>query len=129
MSRKDQRWRKEREERKRKERLAEEERKRKRLAVARNLPDVLNQVRGLFEGHAGKALTMAFVEGLPEAEIAAALGVDIAYVDKLFGMTSEYSPQIVRILERWPQAFENPLVLEAVIEGVKRGGCANLFPR
>lgn len=129
MSRKDQRWRKEREERKRKEKLAEDERKRKRLAVARNLPEVLNQVKVLFEGNAGKALRMAFIDRLPEDEIAAALGVNRAYVDTLFGMASEYSPQLVRILERWPQAFENPLVLEAVIEGVKRGGYANLFSR
>jgi hypothetical protein len=129
MSRKDQRWRKEREERKRKEKLAEEELKRKRIAAARNLPDVLIQVKGLFEHNAGRALKMAFLEKLTEAEIADALGVDVEYVDKLFAMTSESSPQIVRILERWPQAFENPQVLEAVIEGVKRGGYANLFPQ
>jgi hypothetical protein len=129
MSRKDPKWRKDREERKRKERLVEEELQRKRIVAARNLPDVLTQITKLFEQNAGKALRMAFIDKLPEDEIAKSLGIDVEYVDRLFAMASESSPQIVRILERWPHAFENPRVLEAVIEGVKRGGYPMLFPR
>jgi hypothetical protein len=127
MSRKDQQKRKEREVRKKEEKKLADELERKRKAAKRDIPDILEQLEVLFQANAGRALKMAFQDRASSDEIATALGVPQGHVDYLFDVASHVSDDLLRIIQRWPAAFDNRAVLENALTAVRSGAHRQLF--
>jgi hypothetical protein len=127
MSRKDPKKRKEREARKRQEKLAADKLAQERVKAQRQLPSILEQLNALFKDKAAKAIVMAFEQGLSPQEISKALDVPIEQVEYLFDIAGNANEELLRLVRRWPMAFENPEVLNAAIKAVQRGGYRELF--
>ncbi len=121
MSRKDPNKRRRREEEKRREKHAADEAARKQARARKNIPNVLEQLSVLFQDKGAKAVSMAFQERLPPEEIAARLEVPVEKVEYLFDLASNCSDDILRVVARWPGAFENPEVLKAALGAFKSG--------
>lgn len=127
MSRKDPKKKKERELRKKKERLVAEELERQRARSLREIPTVLTQLEALFKENASKAITMAFEQKLSPEEIAEALKVPVGDVNYFFDIAGGISEDLLRIVRRWPQAFENPEVLKVAVACFQSGRYKQLF--
>ena len=127
MSRKDPKKQKEREERKRKERLVAEELERQRVRTLREMPNLLTQLEALFKSNAARAITMAFEQKLSPEEIAEALNVPLESVNYLFDLAGSMSEDLLRLIRRWPNAFENPAVLEVAVQCFQSGRYKQLF--
>jgi hypothetical protein len=127
MSRKDHQQRKERELKKKEARKVLEELARRREASRRAMPDILGQLNVLFEKNTARAITMAFEEKVPPEEISAALDVPSGHIEYLFDIAGTVSEDLLRIVRRWPQAFENREVLDAALSSLRSGGYRRLF--
>lgn len=121
MSRKDPNKRRRREEQKRREKHAADEAARKELRARRKIPVVLEQLSVLFQDKGARAVSMAFQEKLPPEEIAGRLEVPVEKVNYLFDLAAGCSDEILRVVARWPGAFENPEVLKAALGAFKSG--------
>ena len=127
MSRKDHQQRKERELKKKEARKVLDELARRREAARRAMPDILGQLNVLFEKNTARAITMAFEEKVPPEEISSALGVPSGHIEYLFDIAGTVSEDLLRIVRRWPQAFENREVLDAALSSLRSGGYRKLF--
>jgi hypothetical protein len=122
MSRKDPNKRRRREEEKRRQKHAADEAARKQARARKNIPNVLEQLNVLFQEKGARAISMAFERKMAPNEIAEALGVEVEKVEYLFDIASGCSDEILRIVARWPQAFDNPEVLKVALAAAKKGG-------
>lgn len=127
MSRKDPKKKKERELRKRNERLAAEELEREKARNRRSMPTVLTQIEALFKTNASATITMAFEKNLSPEEIAEALKVPIGDVNYFFDIAGGLSDDLLRLVRRWPNAFENPDVFKAAVQCFESGKYKQLF--
>lgn len=127
MSRKDHQKRKERELRKKAARKVADELARKKRATKRDMPDILEQLDVLFQAKTARALTMAFESKATPDEISAALDVPRGHVDYLFDVAGHVSDDLLRIVQRWPSAFDNRSVLENALQCIRSGAYKQLF--
>lgn len=127
MSRKDHKKRKERELKKKDAKKIVDELARKREAARRSMPDILGQLSILFDKNTARAITMAFEEKLSPDEISAALAVPTGHIEYLFDIAGAVSEDLLRIVRRWPLAFENREVLEAALVSFRSGAYKKLF--
>jgi hypothetical protein len=126
LSRKDPK-KKERQARKRSERLAAEEAQRQRARDQREMPNVLTQLEALFKDKASRAITMAFEEKRSADEISTALEVPVTQVEYLFDVAGGMSEDLLRLIRRWPTAFENPEVFKSAVHVFQSGSYKRLF--
>ena len=127
MSRKDHQKRTERELRKKEAKKVADELERKKKAAKREMSDILEQLDVLFQAKTGRALRMAFEEKASPEEIAGALDVPQGHVEYLFDVAGYVSGDLLRILQRWPSAFDNRLVLESALQCLRSGRYGQLF--
>jgi len=127
MSRKDHHKRTERELKKKEAKKIVVELARKREAARRSMPDILGQLNVLFQKNTARAITMAFEEKVSPEEISTALEVPAADIEYLFDIAGVVSEDLLRLVRRWPAAFENPEVLEVALLSFRSGGYKRLF--
>ncbi len=127
MSRKDHQKRTERELRKKEAKKVADELERKKKAAKREMSDIVEQLDVLFQAKTGRALRMAFEENASPEEIATALDVPQGHVEYLFDVAGHVSGDLLRILQRWPSAFDNRSVLENALQCLRSGRYRQLF--
>lgn len=127
MSKKSSQWKKDRAKRVQQQKVAAHQAELAKARAKEALPDVLGQLEVLFKHNAARAITMAFKENRSPEEIATALEVPVDQVNYLFDVAANTSEELLRILSRWPSAFENPEVLQVAIEAIKSGSYKGLY--
>jgi hypothetical protein len=127
MSRKDPQYRSGQQLKKHKPREFIEELARKQEAPRCSMPNILRERKVFFETDTTRGITTALEETVPPERIFAAMGVPSGHIQYLFDIAGTVSEDLLRIVRRWPQAFENREVLDAALSSLRSGGYRRLF--